>query len=64
MRSVGLFEGLVEVGWDGEGRRVKRRIKTTDEYNALKVARAIASDWVMDVSGDPSVLDSFPTAPE
>lgn len=53
-----------EVTFDGEGRRVKRRIRTTEEFNALKVARAISPDWMMDVSGDTDVLDSFPTVDE
>ena len=57
-------KGQYEVTFNGHGQRIKRRIKSPDELNALKVARAIASDWVMDVTKDPRILDSFPTAPE
>jgi len=57
-------KGQYEVTFNAEVQRVKRRIKSPDELNALKVARAISGDWVMDVTGDTTIFDSFPTVPE
>jgi len=49
-----------EVTFDGNGRRVRRRIKSPQEADLLKVGRQLNPHWVIDVAdSDPVTRDVF-----